>query len=65
MFLEEVEKYTVQLAERIKYNQRLAEMEGTSRKDKKEYKDENYVLTGVVTNLKRLTYEEREKRGEI
>ena len=40
-------------------------MEGTSRKDKKEYKDENHVLIGVVTNLKRLTYEEREKRGEI
>ena len=65
MFLEEVEEYTVQLAERIKCNQRLAEMEGTSRKDKKEYKDENHVLIGVVTNLKRLTYGEREKRGEI
>ena len=65
MFLEEVEEYTVQLAERIKYNQRLAEMEETSRKDKKEYKDENHVLIGVVSNLKRLTYGEREKRGEI
>lgn len=35
MFLEEVEEYTVQLAERIKYNQMMAEVEGTSRKDKK------------------------------
>ena len=65
MFLEGVEEYTVQLAERIKYNQRLAEMERTSREDKKEYKDENHVLIGIVTNLKRLTYGEREKRGEI
>ena len=64
MFLKEVEEYTVQLTETIHYNRRLAGMEGTSRKDKKEYEYENHVLTGVVTNLKRLTHEEREKRGE-